>query len=74
MKYYREKTESKGVSSKTQPLKGVSQNEPKGYQENDKGVSPSDDKEYPINNITIKEDCNSKELPTSKDIVSLISY
>lgn len=54
--------ESKGVSPNDTPIsKGVSRTEPKGYHENDKGVSPSDDKEEPFNNNPIKED-NAKAL------------
>jgi hypothetical protein len=49
--------QDKGVSLEDIPLsKGVSPNEQKGYHENTKGVSPGDDKEEPIKNITIKED------------------
>lgn len=66
-KYYQDK----GVSLNDTPIdKGVSPIESKGYHGNTKGVSPSDDKEEPINNITIKEEPLATSL--QKNIVDLI--
>jgi len=51
--------EDKGVSPDDIPLtKGVSPIEPKGYHQTIKGVSPDDDKEEPLKNITIKKSRN----------------
>ena len=48
--------EDKGVSLKNTPEdKGVSRDDPKGYHENAKGVSPDDDKEEPFNNNQLKK-------------------
>lgn len=65
MKFYQDQ---QGVSNDDTPCpKGVSRTNPKGCHEKSKGVSPSDDKEEPLNNITTKK-------REKKSLRQLLSY